>query len=218
MALREFGICGMNRAVFLDRDGILNVDRGYTFRKADLLVPEGVPEALQRLKVNGFHLVVITNQSGIARGKFGLADVDTFHEALQAEIQRRGGPRLDLFRICPHHPDGTVVPFNIECECRKPGTLLISTACDALNIDPSKSFLIGDKWSDVLCGLRVGARPFLVQNPQGLAYDLPDDVSLLRADDPAGRTIRIATSVITGDVEVYSSLSDVVSRILGLSD
>ena len=215
----------MNRAVFLDRDGILNVDRGYTFRISDLLVPDGVPESLARLKSNGFKLVVITNQSGVARGKFSMADVSDFHDALQAEIVRRGGPVFDLIKICPHPPDGQVIPFNVACQCRKPGMQLIEEACSSLAINPGISFMVGDKWSDVLCGVRAGTTPILVLEPQGpshkssrgLRYELPDDARFETAVDSSGRKIRVASSTGTGAVEVYSSLSSVVSRILELS-
>lgn len=223
----------MNRAVFLDRDGILNVDRGYTFRISDLLVPDGVPESLARLKSNGFKLVVVTNQSGVARGKFSMPDVSDFHDALQAEIVRRGGPVFDLIKICPHHPDGQVIPFNVACQCRKPGLQLIEEACSALAIDPGISFMVGDKWSDILCGVRAGTTSILVQEPQGpshgsdrglqqrlqqgLRYELPDDARFETVVDSSGRKITVASSTGTGAVEVYSSLSSVVSRILELS-
>lgn len=208
----------MNRAVFLDRDGILNVDRGYTFQRADLVVPEGVPQALGRLKSKGFKLVVVTNQSGIARGKFSMADVEAFHGALQAEIQRLGGPVLDLFKTCPHHPEGHVAPYNVACACRKPSIGLIADACSVLDIDSKRSFMIGDKWSDILCGHRAGAKPVLVRSAQSLSYDLPDDVRLGKGKDQRGRDIAIATSLETGDVAVYSSLSDAVSLVLESSD
>ena len=214
MALDKCWFQRMNRAVFLDRDGILNVDRGYTFQLTDLVVPEGVAQALARLKSKGLKLVVITNQSGVARGKFTTADVDAFHSALQSEIQRLGGPALDLFKSCPHHPDGHVAPYNVACACRKPAIGLITDACVALDIDPKKSFMIGDKWSDILCAHRAGAKPILVQSAQSLSYDLPDDVRLTKAKDRRGKDITIATSFETGGVEVYSSLSDAVSLVL----
>ncbi len=218
MALDKCWFQRMNRAVFLDRDGILNVDRGYTFQIADLVVPEGVPQALGRLKSKGFKLVVITNQSGIARGKFSMAEVEAFHSALQKEIQRLGGPVLDLFKTCPHHPEGHVAPYNVDCACRKPAIGLISDACSALDIDSKRSFMIGDKWTDILCGHRAGARPMLVQNVQSLSYDLPDDVRLSKAKSQRGRDITVATSLETGDIAVYSSLSDAVSVVLESSD
>ncbi len=208
----------MNRAVFLDRDGILNVDRGYTYLRTDLVVPDGVPQALGRLKSKGFKLVVVTNQSGVARGKFSMADVEAFHSALQVEIKRLGGPEIDLFKTCPHHPEGHCVPYNVACSCRKPAIGLISDACVALDIDPKRSFMIGDKWSDILCGHRAGVKPVLVQSVQSLSYDLPDDVRKIKAKDRSGRGITFATSLETGDIEVYSSLSDAVSLVLETSD
>mgnify|MGYP006275055503 CR=1 FL=1 len=208
----------MNRAVFLDRDGILNVDRGYTWRLSDLVVPDGVPESLSILKKLGFKLVVVTNQSGVARGKFPLSAVEAFNAALESEIVRRGGPGFDIIMTCPHHPDGSVVPYNIRCECRKPGVKLLKDASVALGIDCSGSFMIGDKWSDVLCGFRAGARPILVREAASLSYDLPEGVRVTRPvpGGEASRSGGIATSSETGDVEIYSSLSDAVSRVAGL--
>lgn len=208
----------MNRAVFLDRDGILNVDRGYTWRLADLVVPGGVPESLSLLKKLGLKLVVVTNQSGVARGKFAMSDVAAFNAALESEVVRRGGPRFDMIMTCPHHPDGSVAPYNVSCECRKPGVKLLRDAAATLDIDCSRSFMIGDKWSDVLCGFRAHARPILVQEAASLSYDLPEGVRITRpvAGGEGSRSGGIATSVETGDVEIYSSLSDAVSRVAGL--
>ncbi|MEY4630414.1 MAG: hypothetical protein RIQ81_534 [Pseudomonadota bacterium] len=208
----------MNRAVFLDRDGVLNVDVGYTWRLHDLSVPEDVPGALSRLSSAGFKLVVITNQSGVARGKFGLKDVEAFHQALQAHISRLNGPKIDAWMTCPHHPEGSVAPFNVACECRKPGIRLITDASAQLQIDVTKSFLIGDKWSDILCGRRAGAQTLLVQDPKSLSYALPENVRISSQADAGGRKVRIASATETGPVEIHSSLSSAVERVVSWPD
>jgi D-glycero-D-manno-heptose 1,7-bisphosphate phosphatase len=206
-----------DRAVFLDRDGILNVDRGYTFRISDLSVPAGVPEALARLHAGGFRLVVVTNQSGVARGKFTMEDVSAFHAALQAEISRQGGPVLDSWMVCPHHPEGTVAPFNVACDCRKPETRLVKDACHSFQLDPQKCFFIGDKWSDVLCGIRAGTQVMLVQEAGSLTYSLPANVAISysRAEG-SDEIVGEAQSRETGRVMIYSSLSSAVSSLLSL--
>lgn len=203
----------MNRAVFLDRDGVLNLDVGYTFRVTDLRIPEDVPAALGELKALGFKLIVITNQSGVARGRFTLADVAEFNSALQAELIRAGGPQLDLIKVCPHHPAGKVALYTHHCECRKPGTKLVDEACIELDIDRQASFFIGDKWSDVMCAVGAGVRPFLVQSQEGLSYDLPAHVSSVSESD-SDDGVKVVSADESGPVEVHSSLSSAVSSLL----
>jgi D-glycero-D-manno-heptose 1,7-bisphosphate phosphatase len=150
---------GGHKAVFLDRDGVLNIDLGYTYRSKDLKLVKGVTEGLKELLSLGFKLVVVTNQSGVARGLFSLADVDRFHEELIRQIQIEiPGFTFDAIMICPHHPDGCVSEFSIRCDCRKPGIKLISDAARDLNIDLDQSWLIGDKDSDIECAITAGLR------------------------------------------------------------
>ena len=154
-------------AVFLDRDGVLNDDPGYVYRTEDLkLLPE-VASSLKRLSSAGFVLIVITNQAGIARGKFTIADTNRFNTALAEEIARKSGASIAGFYICPHHPEGTVKEFAIVCECRKPGTKLVQQAAIDHGIDLSKSYFIGDRESDVECGLRAGMTSIQVRSAGG---------------------------------------------------
>lgn len=143
-------------AIFLDRDGVLNRDSGYVYRVEDLVVLPGVAAGLKRLADQGFELVVITNQSGVARGFFTLAQVETFHDALRARIVADGGPELSHFYTCPHHPDGTVAPYNVPCVCRKPEPGLLDKAVAELDLDRGRSFFFGDKPSDIHCGANAG--------------------------------------------------------------
>lgn len=201
----------MNRAVFLDRDGILNLDKGYTFKVADLSIPVDVPAALSSLKSHGFKLIVVTNQSGVARGRFTIQDVAKFNQALESELVRNAGPQLDLVKVCPHHPDGSIAEYSIQCRCRKPGTLLVEEACTELQVDPASSFFIGDKWSDVLCAVRSGVQPLLVQAQGGLRYDLPDGVFI---GSNSRNGVRVVNSSETGPVELHSSVSSAASSLL----
>ena len=169
-------------AVFLDRDGVLNKDIGYVFRPADLIVLGGVVESLSKLKAMGFLLIVVTNQSGVARGKFDLGAVSLFNSHLEKEITRQGGPLIDGFYVCPHHPDGTVEAYKKHCDCRKPAPGLVLQAAEDHGIDLKKSWMIGDKDSDVLCAKNSGVKGILVQSkkyPQNfiealVALDLKD--------------------------------------------
>ena len=151
-------------AVFLDRDGVLNRDVGYVYRPEDLVVLPGVVESLTKLKAKGFLLIVITNQSGVARGKFDLSAVNHFNSLLEKEITGLGGPAIDGFYVCPHHPDGTVEAYKKNCDCRKPEPGLILQAAKDHGIDLKKSWMIGDKDSDVLCAKNAGVQGILAQS------------------------------------------------------
>ncbi len=149
------------RAVFLDRDGTLNVEKEYLHRSEDFELLPGVPEALKRLQDAGFMLVVVTNQSGIARGYYSLEDVDILHRYMCSELERYGAKLAGIY-VCPHHPTTGKEPFVKDCDCRKgkPGMLLQAAA--ELDIDLSRSFMIGDKASDATAGLNAGCRSYLV--------------------------------------------------------
>ena len=152
----------MTRAVFLDRDGTINVEKNYLWRCNDFEFLPGVPQALRRLQDAGFLLVVVTNQSGVARGYYEMADVSRLHDYM---IRRLSDFTVTLagIYVCPHHPDGVPGnPFATECHCRKgePGMLL--QAAEDLGIDLSQSYMIGDKLSDIEAGYRAGCLPVLV--------------------------------------------------------
>lgn len=150
---------GPKKAVFLDRDGVLNVDLGYTYKPADMRLVDGITNGLKALRDAGFLLVMITNQSGVARGFFTLDQVHAFNEVLIKAIKNYIPDfSFDAIMICPHHPDGKVEEFAISCECRKPGTKLITDAAKLLSIDLRHSWLVGDKASDVDCAINAGLR------------------------------------------------------------
>ena len=146
---------GLRKAAFIDRDGVINVDSGYVGRWEDFrFAPDAIP-MLQRLADEGHLLVVITNQSGIARGYFTEADyqllTDRYLEALAAQ-----GIRVAAVYHCPHHPEGTVAQFTRSCDCRKPAPGMILRAIRELGIDPAASILIGDSERDIEAGRAAG--------------------------------------------------------------
>ncbi len=143
------------RAIFLDRDGVLNEDVGYVHRLADLRILPGVAEALTELKNRGFLLIVISNQSGVARGFFDEPAVLAFNAALVAELQRLGGPALDDIYFCPHLPDAPIAAYKKNCACRKPAPGMILQAAAKHGIALERSYLIGDKADDVECAVRA---------------------------------------------------------------
>ena len=150
------------RAIFLDRDGTINVEKNYLIDPADLVLLPGVGEALRRGREAGYLLIVVTNQSGVARGYFTTTAVAELHDHLQKELLPYG-VQIDAFYLCPHHPEHGAGP----CDCRKgePGMLL--QAAQEYHIDLAASWMIGDKRSDVEAGSKAGCRSILVRTGYG---------------------------------------------------
>ncbi len=147
----------MNKAVFLDRDGVINYDPDrYTYLLEEFVINDGVITSLKKLYNEGYLLIVITNQGGIAKKLYTKEDVEKIHQFLISELKKEG-ISLTAIYYCPHHGD-------IEnCICRKPSPLLIQKAIACYNIDPNKSYMIGDKMRDVeaaesagIKGIKVG--------------------------------------------------------------
>jgi len=123
-------------------------------------------DAIRAFNRAGLPVVVVTNQSGIARGFLTEAIVADIHGAMTATLAA-GGAAIDRYYHCPHHPDGVVAELAIACECRKPGRAMIDRAAKELGLDPSKSFVVGDKWIDIGLARAVGARAILVRTGYG---------------------------------------------------
>ena len=153
-------------AIFLDRDGTLNVEKGGVRRAAELELIPGVAEALITLRHAGFCLVVLTNQSVVARGQASESDIAAVHRRLEWELGEAGA-YLDGIYVCPHHPDrgfpGERADLKIACDCRKPATGLVERARGDLDVDLSASWMIGDQTRDVEMARRAGLRSILVQ-------------------------------------------------------
>jgi D-glycero-D-manno-heptose 1,7-bisphosphate phosphatase len=139
---------GKRPAAFLDRDGVLNVDHGYAHKPDQLEWVAGAPDAVRLLNEAGYYVIVITNQSGVARGYYEEADVQKFHAHMQDALGSQGA-HIDAFYYCPHHPEGTVKKFAVRCDCRKPGTGMLEQATREWPIDKRHSFMIGDKDDDL---------------------------------------------------------------------
>jgi D-glycero-D-manno-heptose 1,7-bisphosphate phosphatase len=135
-------------AAFLDRDGVLNVDHGYAYQPHELDWVAGAQQAVRLLNEAGFTVIVVTNQSGIARGMYTESDLQAFHAHMQEGLRAQGA-HIDAFYHCPHHPDGTVEGFAIACDCRKPGIGMLKQAAREWPIDLTRSFLIGDRDGDM---------------------------------------------------------------------
>ena len=141
----------MNKAIFLDRDGTINIDKGYVYKLDDFEFLPGAREALRIFQELGFLIIIITNQSGIARGYYTEADYIKLNKAIKEDLEIHGIKITDSF-FCPHLPNGAVKEFAKDCDCRKPKLGLYERAIKTYNIDVSKSICIGDKERDVaLC-------------------------------------------------------------------
>lgn len=158
-------------AVFLDRDGTINQEKDYLYRIEDFAFIPGVPRAIKKLKESGYRVVVVTNQSGVARGYYGLDDVHRLHEHIQQQLAA-AGTGIDAFYICPHHPEKGQGAYRRTCDCRKgqPG-LLLQAAAD-LGLDLQQSFMIGDKLADIEAAENAGCQPILVLTGYGHASRL----------------------------------------------
>lgn len=159
----SYPAAGPHRAVFLDRDGVLNRERGdYTWRVEDFEVLPDVPDALKALHAAGYRLIVITNQAGVAKGLYGLADVAACHQKLQAAV----GGLIDAFYVAPTYPAVS------ESLSRKPGSLLLEKAIARFQLDPAQCWLVGDRGRDIAAAHRVGVRAIRV-GPPAPADDAP---------------------------------------------
>ena len=153
-------------AAFLDRDGVINVDTGYTHRAEDLTFTPTAVEAIRLLNAADYRVLVVTNQSGVARGLYGIAEIEEFHAHIDRMLGQAGA-RIDAYYYCPYHPDGTVAEFAVEHEDRKPGAGMIRRAMRDWNVRAEGSFLIGDRQSDADSAAAAGLPWRLIEPDTG---------------------------------------------------
>ncbi len=175
------------RAVFLDRDGTLNVDTGYVARAGDVRLVDGAAEGAKALADAGYVLVIASNQSGIARGLMTAAQADAVDVRLR-EILRKRGVNIEASYRCPHLPTGSVAAYARECDCRKPKAGMLLQAAGELGLDLGASWIVGDRMRDVEAGHAVGARAVLITD-QPQAVDASDGVPRVRNLLEASRII-----------------------------
>ena len=157
----------MRKAIFLDRDGTINIEKDYIYKPEDLVFEDGAIEALKTFKNLGYILIVITNQSGIARGYFTEDDLHRFNKNMN-DLLKKDGVEIEEFFYCPHHPTKGIGEYLVDCDCRKPNNKLIEEAIKKYDIDREKSFMIGDKKSDIGAGLKSNLRTVLVKTGYGM--------------------------------------------------
>ena len=157
----------MERAVFLDRDGTIIEDVGYLNECSKIKFLPRVSKAIKLLNKNRFKVIVVTNQSGVARGYFTEETVKEINQNIQ-ELLAKQGAFIDKIYYCPHHLEGTIEEYRKDCLCRKPNPGMIEKAAHEFGIDLKNSFVIGDKRSDVEAGHRVGCKTIFLRRDSSL--------------------------------------------------
>ncbi|MDZ4713417.1 MAG: HAD-IIIA family hydrolase [bacterium] len=161
----------MNKAIFLDRDGLINEMQYNEERKEfepayikdDLRIYDGVIETLRDFQDNGYKLFIVSNQPDYAKGKTSMESLKEVHDELH-RIFSENGISFTKYYYCYHHPDGIVPEYSIECECRKPGNLFVREAIEKYDIDKESSWFVGDRDKDVECGVRSGLKTIRVKS------------------------------------------------------
>lgn len=156
-------------AVFLDRDGVLTEENSYITSVERLRIFPYPAECIRQIRQKGYYTIVITNQSGVARGLFTEETLREMNDYLMKQTN------VDAIFYCPHHPEGTVEKYRKKCDCRKPGSGMFEAACREFAIDMTGSYMIGDRAGDILAGQNAGVRTILLESGYGSA-ELEDDV------------------------------------------
>jgi D-glycero-D-manno-heptose 1,7-bisphosphate phosphatase len=156
----------MRPGVFLDRDGTVNEEIGYIHEAEKLSLISGAAQAIRKLNIFGLPVVCVSNQSGVARGYFSIDSVYEVNRKLE-ELLAAEGAYLDRIYFCPHHPTEGQYPYRTNCDCRKPGSGMLEKAADELEIDLERSFLIGDRLSDIKTAKNAGLKAILVLTGYG---------------------------------------------------
>lgn len=154
-----------NKTIFLDRDGTINIEKNYLHKIEDFEWIKGTKEAIKIFNELGYKVIIVTNQSGIARGYYKEEDVEILNNYMKKEVEKNGG-NIDEIYFCPHHVDG-IGKYKKKCENRKPEIGFFLKSKDKFNIDFTNSFVVGDKISDLEAAIRLGMEPVLVETGYG---------------------------------------------------
>lgn len=164
----------MYRACFLDRDGVLIEEEDYLCDPAKAHLCPGAAEAIRFAHEAGWKVILISNQAGLAKGKFKMEDLKAVHARIE-ELLSAEGVALDGYYYCPHHANGIVPEYTMECTCRKPGPGMILRAAEEHDLDVAHSFMVGDRPTDLEAGVNAGcAAVALVRTGYGAAQTLPE--------------------------------------------
>jgi D-glycero-D-manno-heptose 1,7-bisphosphate phosphatase len=172
------------RAVFLDRDGVLIRDVDLLTRCEQIELYACVPRAIRRLREAGFAVVVVSNQTVVARGLASEKDVELVHAWIQQLLCMSGGGEIDRFYFCPHHPNATLPQYRVECDCRKPRPGMLLQAAQEMNLDLGASYMVGDRISDIVAGQLAGCRTILVRTGMHTAPSIETTDTLEMTTEP----------------------------------
>ncbi len=168
------------KALFLDRDGVINVDHGYVFDPKDIDFMPGIFALTQAFRKAGYLVIVVTNQSGIGRGYYSEQQFASLTQWMREQFQQQGSDLDDVY-FCPHHPSKAKGTYQQLCDCRKPNPGMLVQAITKHNIDPSVSVMVGDKLSDMLAAQKAGvAHRILFQNHEPTVVDAPEGIHVVR--------------------------------------
>ena len=186
----------MNKAIFLDRDGTINIDNNYIYKPEDFIFIDGAVEGLKKLQDRGFLLVIITNQSGIARGYYSENDYKILNTYMNERLSEYG-IYITKDYYCPHLPNAIVSKYSRMCSCRKPGTELFERAVNELDIDLSKSFCIGDRLRDLAICQKSECKGYLIGKTE-------NDENISKVKDGSVSNIKYYSSLLDAarDIEI----------------
>jgi len=169
----------MNKTIFLDRDGIINEDKDYAYKIEDLEFIDYAIDGMRRMQNLGYGLIIITNQAGIAKGKFTEEDYFAFRNEMHKRL-KENGVIINAEYFCPHHQEGKIEKYKIDCNCRKPKPGMLEQAAKDFNLDLKKCFMIGDTSSDILAGKNAGCKTIQVMT--GKEKKVSNDADFIAED------------------------------------
>ncbi len=188
----------MNKACFLDRDGVLIHEGHYLSDPDHVTVTTGAADTINKLNALGYLVIVITNQAGVARGYYPESSIDLVHAKID-EILAKSKASIDQYYYCPHHPEGVIDEYSIKCHCRKPEIGMIEQAVKDFDIDLSSSFVVGDKLSDVQTAFNAGCKAgILVRTGHGASQIENNDTTSVNIADDINDAVKL---FLNGDLK-----------------
>ena len=167
-----------NKAIFLDRDGTINIDKGYMYKIEEFEFIDKAEEALKILSDLGYILIVVTNQSGIARGYYTEEQLENLNNFMIEKLEEQG-IEIKKCYYCPHHAEKGIGKYKIECDCRKPNPGMVLQGIKEFDINPEESYIVGDKLSDAEAGIKAGIKGVVVQTGLEPVYEIENKEILL---------------------------------------
>jgi D-glycero-D-manno-heptose 1,7-bisphosphate phosphatase len=186
----------LQRAVFFDRDGVIIDDVHLLTDAKDIRIRDDVPGALKRVADAGYLLVVVSNQTVVARGLASEDEVAAINREIESRLKKSGAPAFTAWYICPHHPNATLAAYRRDCECRKPGHGMLLQAAREHHLDLQNSFLVGDRMTDIIAGAHAGCRTVLLTTG---AHELPPIESTVPMDTAVKPTFTCGTLAEAAD-------------------